>query len=301
VYEDSDDIEIRNRGQQTNVRVSEAVRVLADTIRRTHEAPLNSPFEPAFGGGNSIDETRIGLGAQIDPSPDVGFEVWGGRSELEFDNGFDTGATIGRLALTYRATDTIAYGFGVERDRVAYSPRALSLGIMRNSATVDLTFTPTLRDTIIVRVNADDFSDDNRRRAFNAGWRHAIVRNGTANVDIGVQADWLGFSRQPNDGYYAPDNYRRIAPVVSSYIALGPEASLYLSAAIGVQRDETFDSWKRASDFGADFTLGIFSQWQLVASAGYGERLNEFGRYTGTSFGVQLRYRFCEFRADRCP
>ena len=79
-----------------------------------------------------------------------------------------------------------------------------------------------------------------------------------------------------------------IAPVVSSYVALGPELGLYASAAVGVQRDETFASWKRATDLGLDLTLGIFSQWQLVASAGYSERLNEFGQYTGTSFGLQL-------------
>ena len=28
---------------------------------------------------------------------------------------------------------------------------------------------------------------------------------------------------------------------------------------------------------------------------------NEFGRYDGNSIGLALRYRFCEFRADRCP
>jgi hypothetical protein len=38
-----------------------------------------------------------------------------------------------------------------------------------------------------------------------------------------------------------------------------------------------------------------------VARAGYSERLNEFGRYEGRNFGLALRYRFCELRADRCP
>ena len=301
MYEDSDDIEIRNWGLSGDLRVGDAVRLLADVMDRSYEAPSTSPFAPAFGGGDTVDETRIGIGARVAATPGIAFEASVGRSELEFDNGPNNGETIGRLLFTQRATDTFGYGLGYVRDRVAYSPRSLSLGIMRNSGTADLRFTPTLRDTIAVQLGADNFSDGNHRHAVNADWRHAIVRNGTANVDLGVQAEWLGFTDQPNTGYYSPDNYRRIAPVMSSYIALGPEAALYASVAIGVQRDETFENWKRASDVGLDLTLGIFSHWQLVASGAYTERLNEFGRYTGTSFGLSLRYRFCEFRADRCP
>lgn len=299
-YADSDDIDIRGRSLETNLRVSDVVRMLADGTKRTHQADITSPFAPVT-GGDSVDETRVGLGARLSLTPDFALEGWGGRSDLDFANGQDNGETIGRLVASYRASDSIAWTAGFARDRVAYSPRALSLGIMRNSGTVDLRYTPTLSDTVAVQLGADNFSDGNHRHAVSADWRHAIVRNGTANVDIGLQADWLGFTEDPNTGYYSPDNYRRIAPVVSSYVALGPEAALYVSAAIGVQRDETFNSWKRATDVGFDLTLGIFNQWQLVASAGYAERLNEFGRYTGTSFGVSLRYRFCEFRADRCP
>lgn len=299
-YADSDDIDIRGRGLEANLRVTDVVRLLADGTRRTHEAPLSSPFAP-LGGGDQVDESRAGIGARLSLTPDLAVEGWGGRSEIDFANGNDDGETIGRLLLSHHATDAIAYTVGYERDRVAYSPRALSMGIVRNSAYAEARITPTMRDTIAVRMGADRFSDDNDRRAFHADWRHAVHRGEKANVDVGVQADWLGYSENPGNGYYSPDNYRRIAPVVSSYIALAPETALYVSAALGVQRDETFSGWKRAFDVGADLTLGIFGPWQLVASGGYSERLNEFGKYNGRSFGLQLRYRFCEFRADRCP
>jgi hypothetical protein len=59
-----------------------------------------------------------------------------------------------------------------------------------------------------------------------------------------------------------------------------------------VQRDETFDDWKRASDVGLMLTVGILTHWQLVGSVGYSERINEFGRYDGTNGGLTLRYRF---------
>jgi hypothetical protein len=300
VYSDSDDIEIRGRGLETNLRVSDAVRLLADVGRRTHEAPGNSPFSSLF-GGTQIDERRVLLGARIAPTPDMAFEIRGGRSELDFADGSGDGAAIGRLAFSHRATDTFSYTIGAERDRVAYSPRALSYDVMRNGVDVAVAATPTLRDTIAVRMSADNFSDGNDRRAAGADWRHAMLRSDKAQVDVGVEAEWLGYTASPGTGYYSPDNYRRIAPMVSSYIAFGPEVGLYLSAALGVQRDESFSGWKRATDASASLTLGIFGHWQLMATGGYSERLNEFGKYTGHSFGLQMRYRFCEFSADRCP
>ncbi|NUS61499.1 MAG: hypothetical protein HOQ01_11180 [Lysobacter sp.] len=299
-YTDSDDIDIRTRGLETNLRVSDMFRLLADFGTRTHEASLGGPFAPIM-GGDTVDEQRMGIGAHLSLTPDIAFEAWGGRSELDFQNGAKDGATIGRMLFSHHATDAVSYTVGFERDRVAYSPRALSLDVMRNGGYVEALLTPTLRDTVAVRLAADNFSDTNRRRAVTADWRHAVYRGVKTYVDVGAQADWLGYSEKPDTGYYSPDNYRRIAPVVSTYIAFTPEVALYLSGAVGVQRDETFTGWERAADFGANLTLGVFSHWQLVASAGYSERLNEFGQYDGRSFGISMRYRFCEFNADRCP
>ena len=123
-------------------------------------------------------------------------------------------------------------------------------------------------------------------------WRHATYRGPTAIVDLGVQADWLGYSRTPGNGYYSPERYQRIAPTANVYFKFSDEAGLMLSAAVGVQRDETFDDWKRASDVSAALTVGIFTHWQLVANAAYSERINQFGEYDGTSVGLTLRYRF---------
>lgn len=299
-YTDSDDIDIRARMLEANLRVSDVIRLLADGGKRTHEAQLGGPFAPIM-GGDTIDEQRMGIGARFSLTPDFALEAWGGRSELDFQNGATDGATIGRLLFSHRATDDVSYTVGFERDRVAYSPRALSLDVMRNGGYVEGRLTPTLRDTIAVRLAADNFSDTNRRRAVSADWRHAVYRGVKTYIDVGAQAEWLGYSEKPDTGYYSPDNYRRIAPVVSSYIAFTPEVALYLSGAVGVQRDETFTGWERAADFGANLTFGVFTHWQLVASAGYSERLNEFGQYDGRSYGLSLRYRFCEFNADRCP
>lgn len=300
VYEDSDDIEIRSVGLDGSLRVADAWRLMAGGARREHSAPLTGPFAPV-NGGDSLDEDRAQVGVRYSASPDVAVDLWLGRSSLQGDNGFDDDDAIGRLSLSHQASDALGYVLSVDRDRVAASPRALSLGVMRTAVDADLAWQPTLRDTLSARVGFDDYNDGNRRHALGVDYRRAFHRGPRANLDLGAQLEWQGNSRDTGNGYYSPDRYVRIAPMASSYIKLSEEAGLYLSAAVGVQRDETFDSWKRASDVNAELTLGIFTRWQLVASAGYSERLNEFGRYEGRNFGLALRYRFCELRSDRCP
>lgn len=300
VYEDSDDIEIRSVGLEANLRVSDQWRLLADAGRREHSAPISGPFAPV-GGGDSIDERRVGLGAHIALSPDSAIEVWAGRSELDFANGRDAGDTIGRLAWSHRPSDTFAYRVQADRDRVAASPRSVSLEVMRDRVGVGMDWRPTLRDSVRLDLAFDDLNDDNRRHWLQADYRRALHRSDHAIVDFGGQVEWMGYSRDPGHGYYSPDRYVRVAPLLSAYLQLGEDTGLHLQAVAGVQRDDSFDSWKRASDVSAELTVGIFSHWQLVARAAYSERLNEFGQYDGKSLGLQLRYRFCEFRADRCP
>jgi hypothetical protein len=297
VYSDSDDIEIRSIGIDTTLWLSDRWRLLAGATRREHSATFGGPFAPLF-GDNHVDEDRIGAGLRFAPSPDTALELWLGNSRIDNGIGSD-GETIGHLQFSQRANDAFGYVLTYDRARVDASPRALA--VMRNGLAADLHWAPTLRDSFDARIAADDFDDDNRRTSVLASYARAVHRGERASLDLGLQAEWQHNTRNTDNGYYSPDNYQRFAPAVSSYIALGPEAGLYLSAAVGAQKDETFDSWKRATDLGAELTIGIFSHWQLVGRAGYSQRLNQFGRYEGTTVGLELRYRFCEFRADRCP
>lgn len=301
IYSDSDDIEVRTQGWlEADIRVAENLRLLGSVVQREHSAPVTGPFAPVT-GGDSIDEDRLQLGLRYVFSPDAALEFGVGRSRLDGENGDDDSDTIGRIAFVHQASDSVGYTLSAERDRVAFSPRSLSLGIMRDGVRGDLRWRPNHRDAFRASVLFDDFNDDNRRRWVTADWRHAIYRGERAMLDLGVQGDWMGFTRDPGNGYYSPDNYRRIAPVLGAYFKLSEEAGLSFETAVGVQRDETFDRWHRASDVGASLTLGIFTPWQLVASAGYSERLNEFGQYDGKTFGLTLRYRFCGHRPDECP
>jgi hypothetical protein len=298
-YSDDDDIEIESVGLDASVRVSETWRLHAGGVQRTHRAPVGNPFAPVT-GGDEIDEDRVAIGATASLSPSTAVTVHLVRSRLDPAGGDGT-ATLGSLALRHRATDDFAFGLRAERERVAASPRAISLGVLRNTVALDALWQPTLRDRIGLYGWFDDYSDGNRRRAVLADWRHAVVRHERGSVDLGLQGEWQGFSHDPGNGYYSPDRYTRIAPVASAYLPLGQDAGLYLQTSLGVQRDETFDRWKRAASVNAELTLGIHSRWQLVGRAAYSRQLNEFGQYEGRSVGLELRYRFCDHRRAECP
>lgn len=296
VYDDSDDIHIRSFGVDANLRLSDQWRLLAYAVDRNHSAPASGQFAPIT-GGDSVDETRVGVGVRYAVSPYAAVEVSVGRSDL--DPG--SAETIGHASWTQRTSDEFQYTLRAERERMVASPRSVSLGVMRNGGSLSTEWRPTLSDTLRASVAFDDLNDGNRRVGANADYRRAVYRSQRVNFDLGGQLEWFSYSSDPGNGYYSPDHYTRLAPLASSYIKFNDDVGLYLQAAVGVQRDETFDSWKRAVDVGGELTVGIFSHWQLAARAGYSERLNEFGKYEGTSVGLELRYRFCEFRADRCP
>jgi hypothetical protein len=297
-YHDSDGIAIDSVGLDANLWMGDHWHLLAGGARRRHSADLGSPFVP-LDGRDEVDEDRAGLGARFAPDNDVAVELWLGTSRIETANDGHDNATIGRLSLSQYASDAFNYSVTIDRDRIDASPRALT--VLRNGITADLRWTPTLRDTIAARLAFGDFDDGNQRDSALATWTHAINRSDHVMFDLGMQGEWQHNSDNTGNGYYSPDRYTRIAPMASAYISFNQDTGLYLSAALGAQRDETFDSWKRAFDLNAELSVGIFEQWELVARAGYSQRLNQLGRYEGTMVGLVLRYRFCGYRAGRCP
>ncbi|RNF83853.1 tetratricopeptide repeat protein [Montanilutibacter psychrotolerans] len=300
-YEDDDDIQVDTFGLDASLRVSPTWRLNAQAQRREYRAPAPGPFAPVT-GGDSADDRRLGLGARASLSPDTAVSLMLTQSRLDTqDNRGQDSELLGRAELNHRASDAFKYSLRLERERVAASPRSLTLGVLRDTVAADVLWTPNLRDRISGHAAFDDHNDDNTRHWLLVDWRHAVMRADRATLDLGLQGEWMGYANDPGNGYYSPSRYARIAPVAASYIYLGQNAGLNLQAAIGVQRDASFDGWKRATDLSAELTVGIYSRWQMVARAAYSERLNEFGQYEGSSIGLELRYRFCDHRADECP
>lgn len=295
-YSDSDDIEIRSAGLEGRLWVSDQWMLMVDAADRRHSAPSPGPFAPVT-GGDHVDERRLLVGARYAASPRSTLEVMLGQSSLDPGEG----ELVGYAEYAVQASDAIRVGVDAHRERVVASPRAVSLEVLREGGRVWADWRPGLADWVRGSFEADRLTDGNRRLAADADYRHAVYRSERVNLDLGVQGQWESYSKDPFNGYYSPDHYVRIAPVASAYVKFNDDAGLYLQAAVGVQRDDDFDSWRRASDVSAELTLGIFSQWELAARAGYSERLNQLGRYEGTNVGLVLRYRFCENRPGRCP
>jgi hypothetical protein len=283
---DSDSLERSQPTLRAELAQGEALRWTAELGRWNYRAPLSSPFA-SLGGARSLDENRGLVGLRYAPSLYTTLSAAVGRSSIDGD-----GTTLWRLGLDHRFSDSFRTDLLVDHDRVAASPRSLSLGLDRTSATGHAQWTPDLRWTGDLWLRRDHFSDSNDGTDWNAALRRAIVRQPGVMLDLGASAEHLSFDHNPAHGYYAPDDYRRYALTANLYVGLGEDAGLSVQAGLGRQRDETFTAWRRANDVSASLVVGIFSPWQLSVNAGYSERVLNTGAYEGRSWGLTLTRRF---------
>lgn len=283
---DSDDLERSQPTLRAELAQGEALRWTAEFGRWDYRAPLSSPFA-SITGARMLAENRGLVGLRYAPSLYTTLSAAVGRSSID-----GSGTTLWRLGLDHRFGDTFRADLLADHDRVAASPRSLSLGLDRTSVTGHAQWTPDFRWTGDLWLRRDHFSDSNNSTDLNAALRRAVVRQPGVMLDLGASAEHLSFDRNPGHGYYAPDNYRRYALTANLYVGLGEDAGLSLQAGLGRQRDETFTSWRRANDINASLVVGIFSPWQLSVNAGYSERVLNTGAYEGRSWGITLTRRF---------
>lgn len=293
-YSDSDQIHRDALMADANVRVSDRLRLLAEAGHILYTAPSGGPFAPIY-GGSSANDVRGLLGFRYALSPATLITMRFGSSYIDRLGS----ETVGNIAFQRQANDALHWSIAFGRDRVDASP--LSLRIMENKALLSGVWRPDLENTVIAQVDAGRFSDGNRRITVLPTWKHTAYTSSKLILSGGLTGEYQHNSENANNGYYSPDNYRRIQPFVLAYWNLGPEVGLSVAGAVGVQRDETFTKWRAANDVSARLTLGIFTHWQLVGLAAYSQRLNEYGEYHAVRFGLQLRYRFCSIWGPHCP
>lgn len=289
--EDSDDLVRSLPTLRAEIAQGDALRYTVELGRWDYRSPLTSPFV-SIDGNRSIDETRGLFGIRYAASLRTELSAAIGRSSI--DNAFNgnDGLTVWRASVRHRANDDLRFDLGIDHDRVTASPRSVSLGLDRTSASGHLQWTPDLDWTGDVWIRHDDYSDDNTSLEWSAALRRAVVRKPGVLLDLGVAAQHIGFDFNPGNGYYAPDNYRRYAVTANGYFGLSDDIGLSWQASLGRQRDETFSGWRRASDVGGSMVFGIFSPWQFGVNAGYSERVQGTGAYEGFSWGMTLTRRF---------
>jgi hypothetical protein len=257
-----------------------------DLGRWDYRSPLASPFA-SVASGRSIAETRGLFGLRYASSLRTEWTAAIGHSTTGND-----GLTLWRAGVDFRASDDWRLGLVADRDWFAASPRSVSLGVSRTGVSGHAQWTPNFDWTGDLWVRHDQYSDNNSSIDWNAAMRRAVVRQPGFLLDLGIALQHLGYDRNPGDGYYAPDNYRRYALTASSYVGLSENVGLSLQAGLGRQRDETFTSWRRANDAAVTLVCGILSPWQLNLTAAYSERVQTTGAYTGYSWGMTLTRRF---------
>jgi hypothetical protein len=283
---DSDDLERSQPTLRGEIAQGEGLRWTFDLGRWAYQSPVSSPFA-SITGEHSIAENRGMFGLKYAPSLYTEVTAAVGDSSIDGHN-----TVLWRVGLDRSVSDTFRFDLQADHDRVVASPRAISLGLTRTSMAGHAQWRPNFNWTGDLWVRRDDLSDDNASTDWNAALRRAVVRRPGLSLDLGAAAEHLSFNRNPGDGYYAPNDYRRYAITASLYVGFGEDAGLSVQAGVGRQRDETFTSWRRANDISASLIVGIFSPWQLSVNAGYSQRVLNTGAYEGHTWGLTLTHRF---------
>jgi tetratricopeptide (TPR) repeat protein len=283
---DSDDLSRSRPTLRAEIGQGEALRWTAELGRWDYRAPLSSPFADVS-GDHSVDETRGMFGLRYASSLYTSLSAAVGYSSIDGD-----GLALWRLGVDHSFSDGFRADLTADRDRLDASPRSVSLGLHRTGIAGHAQWTPDFNWIGDLWLRRDHYSDGNDSVEWNAALRRAVVRKPHFMLDLGATVQHLSFDDNPGNGYYAPDDYRRYALTGFSYIGISDDVGLSLQAGLGRQRDENFDSWRRANDFNAQLVFGILSPWQLGLNAGYSERVQNTGAYEGHTWGVTLTHRF---------
>ena len=108
-----------------------------------------------------------------------------GHSSLDGNGGDGDGVTLWRAGVSHRANDSLRLGLGFDRDRLAISPRSLSLGLTRDGALGQLHWTPDMNWTGDLQLRRDHYSDSNNSSDWYATLRRAVVRQPGFSLDLG--------------------------------------------------------------------------------------------------------------------
>lgn len=286
-FEDSDDIRTIRYGVNARLALDDRWWLLASAGENRVRAPIAGQFAPPS-GGNNVRDRRGTVGLRHALNADLAVTARAGVSDL------DTRSSTGLLSLEIEGlpSDTFGYLVALERDRVSASPKPLDLGITREGAHSRVQVRPTLRDTFDAGASYDEYSDDNERVNLDAAWRHAVMRGPRLQLDLGLSGEWLHFDKDPGNGYYSPDSYRRFSAIGGAYVPITDDSGLSIQLGVGIQRDEDFNNWERASDVSIEYTTGIFKDWQLKVRAGYAERVQNTGAFEGSSLSINIERRF---------
>lgn len=283
----SDDITIKQLGINGEYVISPETRLFAGSDKQWLNAAAGSGFE-TVSGETSTTYTRGWVGARhlFSPKVSVDAQVGGGTATGTQNFIYEVGADL-------QPKDNLAMRLSRRQDLYAVSPRAVSLGIERRANTLTTSWQPDLRYTVDSLLSYDTFSDGNSRWEVDLAPRRAVVRNQYLNLDLGVGGRWFSFKEDPNNGYYAPNMYRRYSVTAYSYWKINDDNGISVTASAGPYKDNTMDGYRAGGDLVVEGYFGLYRDWMLDARASlssYGAGAT--GAYRSRMFELILTRRF---------
>lgn len=288
-YDDSDDVRHDLYGVEAAVALSPRARVVAEATITDVSSEPGSGLEPLDG-----DETVREAGG--DAGVVVGLE---GAGELEGRIGglrvedADADLLTWLAAARLTPTDFVWITLSSQRDFMDVSARSLDLGIERTAGRAFLQVSPAIGWTIVGGGSRESYSDDNGRWEARIAASFGVLRRQLINIDLGAASRWLWFDENTDSGYYDPEWYRQHLGVVSTYWKLDDQAGLSLRGAVGAFEDDEVDSWERSLEAAAEATIGITTDWTLIARGAWMDNVRSVtGAFNAFGAGVYLTRRF---------
>lgn len=283
----SDDITIKQVGVNGEYVISPETRVFAGTDKQRLNAAEGSSFE-TVNGETTTDYNRGWIGVRHLFSPKIAMDAQVGGGVASGSHNF-----IYEVGADFQPKDNLSMRLSRRQDLYAVSPRAVSLGIERRANTLTSSWQPDLRYTIDSLLAYDTFSDGNSRWEVDLAPRRAVVRNQYLNLDLGIGGRWFSYREDPNNGYYAPNMYRRYSVTAYSYWKLNDDNGISVTASVGPYKDNTMDGYRAGGDLVVEGYFGIYRDWMLDARASlssYGAGAT--GAYRSRMFELMLTRRF---------
>lgn len=277
-YEDRDHLSIWHSEGSVVVPIQPETRLRAGVVFNELTADHGSGLEN-IDGTRQASHQKDWLGLQHFFTPSVWGEISGGYAETPHTSGmFAYGLELGA-----RPVDSLRLGVTHDRDYLVVSPRAVSLGIKRRTTEAEVQWQPDLMYTVIASGAYDDYSDGNDRWGAILAPRRSVLRSERLNIDLGVRANWFGYSKNFDSGYYDPRTYQQYVATSFMYWKLSQESGINFILAGGVFKDDSMDSFDFGWSADAEATVGSYSDWTLKIS---GHIVDNFRQYATEAFGA---------------
>lgn len=268
---------------------------------------LNPNSQILMGGRHEDLHAKLGTGFEtITGAPGITDSVgWAGLYQ-RFTPDFALSGVVGNGHVSsfgnFLYYDTNAFvrlgdkgSFNLEQYQDLYdvSPLTASLKITQIDTHARLFLEPSISQYLNIDAEYAPFSDGNHMMQLTVAPSYAIMRIENMNCDVGALANWMGFTKQLNNGYYNPASYQRYAFTTSFYWKKSENTGYSLYSVIGQQKDENLDHFVLAGDVTAQATYGIYRNWQLIFAATDSNRGQNIGQgYNVYSFNAYLTRRF---------